>query len=289
MNALKINFQLLHRGRALFWLAGVLVVSSTPAAITVSPPPDTGAAPAAATTNVSPRAISLAEAVTPLRLTLELRDGSRVIGVPSVTNLQVRSSFGAIGLDLTRLQTLQFVEGKGTAEFLLQNGDKVSGVLNLETLEMKTSFGPVKIPVAVVRRLSVNPGGKSRGGLVLHYGFDDDENDMVRDKSGQGHDGKLLGAQWVASRGDPALARAAKDLIAKIGAAVPERLRPYVLEPASGAPPARNRMIDKLDMARTRAQGIIGDRHGRASRPPRPNAAAARTPSGRGSSGAVNT
>ena len=198
MNALKINFQLLHRGRALAWLAGALTVSSTPAAITVSPPPDTGAAPAAATTNVSPRAISLAEAVTPLRLTLELHDGSRVIGVPTVTNLQVRSSFGAIGIDLIRLQTLQFVEGKGTAEFLLQNGDKVSGVLHLETLEMKTSFGPVKIPVAVIRRLSVNPGGKSRGGLVLHYGFDQDENHIVRDKSGQGHDGKLIGAQWTA-------------------------------------------------------------------------------------------
>ena len=198
MNAMKIKVQLLHRGCALAWLAGALTVSSTPAAITVSPPPDTGSSPSVAATNLSPRSISLAEVVTPLRLTLELRDGSRVIGVPSVTNLQVRSSFGAIGIDLIRLQALQFVEGKGTAEFLLQNGDKVSGVLNLETLEMKTSFGPVKIPVAVIRRLSVNPGGKSRGGLVLHYGFDQDENDLVRDKSGQGHDGKLIGAQWVA-------------------------------------------------------------------------------------------
>ncbi len=35
----------------------------------------------------------------------------------------------------------------------------------------------------------------------------------------------VLGAQWVAGRGDPVLARAANDLIAKISAAVPERLR----------------------------------------------------------------
>ncbi|TMV74459.1 HTH domain-containing protein, partial [Thioclava sp. BHET1] len=36
----------------------------------------------------------------------------------------------------------------------------------------------------------------------------------------------MLGAQWVAGRGDPTLARAARDLIAKIAAVVPEHLRP---------------------------------------------------------------
>src|SRR5580698_8041709 len=44
----------------------------------------------------------------------------------------------------------------------------------------------------------------------------------------------VLGAQWVAGRGDPILASAARDLIAKITAAVPERLRPYIAEPAIG-------------------------------------------------------
>lgn len=184
---------------ALAWLTVALSVSSVPAAITVSPPPDTGSGsnPPAAATNTATRTIALAEVVKPLRLTLELRDGSRIIGVPAITNLQVRSSFGVIGIELNRLQTLQFIAGKDASEFLLQNGDKVSGVLNLETVEMKTSFGPVKIPVAALRRLTVSPGGKSRGGLVLHYGFDQDENNIVRDKSGQGHDGKLHGAQWV--------------------------------------------------------------------------------------------
>jgi len=35
----------------------------------------------------------------------------------------------------------------------------------------------------------------------------------------------VLDAQWVARHGDPALARAAEDLVAKIGAVEPERLR----------------------------------------------------------------
>ncbi|GIL41570.1 helix-turn-helix transcriptional regulator [Roseiterribacter gracilis] len=62
----------------------------------------------------------------------------------------------------------------------------------------------------------------------------------------------VLGAQWVAGRGDPVLAAAARDLIAKITTSVPERLRPYIAEPAIGAPPGRNVAPDGLDLARTR-------------------------------------
>jgi predicted DNA-binding transcriptional regulator YafY len=50
------------------------------------------------------------------------------------------------------------------------------------------------------------------------------------------------------------LARAAEDLIAKIGVVVPERLRPYVLEPVTETPPARNPAADGLDMGRVRSQ-----------------------------------
>lgn len=40
----------------------------------------------------------------------------------------------------------------------------------------------------------------------------------------------VLGATWVAARGDGALARGARDLVAKLSAAVPEPLRPVVLD-----------------------------------------------------------
>ncbi|MEA1677708.1 helix-turn-helix transcriptional regulator [Nitrospirillum sp. BR 11163] len=64
----------------------------------------------------------------------------------------------------------------------------------------------------------------------------------------------VLGAQWVSTQADPALARAAQDLIAKIAAAVPDRLRPYVLEPATRMPPRSPVATpDGLDMAHTRA------------------------------------
>lgn len=62
----------------------------------------------------------------------------------------------------------------------------------------------------------------------------------------------VLGAQWVAERGDPVLALAARDLIAKIASAVPEDLRPFITEPTIGAPPSNVLAVDGLDIARTR-------------------------------------
>lgn len=63
----------------------------------------------------------------------------------------------------------------------------------------------------------------------------------------------VLGAQWVAARGDPVLAQAARDLVAKIESAVPQHLRPFVEEPASGSPPSPPREPDSVDMAQARA------------------------------------
>ena len=62
----------------------------------------------------------------------------------------------------------------------------------------------------------------------------------------------VLGAQWVAERGDPVLAAAARDLIAKIAAASPERLRPFIAEPTMGAPPNNRPAPDGLDIAKAR-------------------------------------
>ena len=48
------------------------------------------------------------------------------------------------------------------------------------------------------------------------------------------------------------LAGAARDLIAKIATAIPERLRLFIEEPSIGAPPGNVRTVDGLDIARTR-------------------------------------
>lgn len=62
----------------------------------------------------------------------------------------------------------------------------------------------------------------------------------------------VLGAQWVAGRGDPALAAAARDLIAKITSVVPEKLRPFIAHPSTGVPSWSDTPPDGIDLARTR-------------------------------------
>jgi predicted DNA-binding transcriptional regulator YafY len=59
----------------------------------------------------------------------------------------------------------------------------------------------------------------------------------------------VLGAQWVAGHSDRALATAARDVVAKIAAVVPERLRPFVAEPSVGAKPTVAEPEDKVDSA----------------------------------------
>jgi predicted DNA-binding transcriptional regulator YafY len=91
--------------------------------------------------------------------------------------------------------------------------------------------------------------GEAGIGYVLEGGFDLPPLMLTADEI----EAAVLGAQWVAGRADLALARAAKDLIAKIAETVPDDLRPYVFQSASGAPPAFRPPPDGLDMALVRA------------------------------------
>lgn len=63
----------------------------------------------------------------------------------------------------------------------------------------------------------------------------------------------VLGAQWVADRGDAVLARAARDLISKITSVIPERLRPFIAEPSIGVPTIHALAADGIDIALTRS------------------------------------
>jgi predicted DNA-binding transcriptional regulator YafY len=90
--------------------------------------------------------------------------------------------------------------------------------------------------------------GEAGLGYVLDRDFDMPPLMLTPDEI----EAAVLGAQWVTERGDPVLAAAARDLIAKIAAAVPERLRLFIAEPTIGAPRGNVLALDGLDIARTR-------------------------------------
>lgn len=114
--------------------------------------------------------------------------------------------------------------------------------------ELETSKRTIYRDIADLMAQRVPIRGEAGVGYVLDGGYDLPPLMLTPDEI----EAAVLGAQWVAGRGDPALARAALDLIAKIGAAVPERLRPYALEPATRAAPRWNIAPDGLDMALVR-------------------------------------
>lgn len=116
-------------------------------------------------------------------------------------------------------------------------------------VELETSKRTVYRDIADLIGQRVPIRGEAGTGYVLEGGFDLPPLMLTTDEI----EAAVLGAQWVSARGDPDLARAALDLIAKITAAVPERLRPYISEPASGMPPAPRQARDGLDIAQARA------------------------------------
>ena len=114
--------------------------------------------------------------------------------------------------------------------------------------ELETSKRSVYRDIADLMAQRVPIRGEAGVGYVLEDGYDMPPLMLTSDEI----EAAVLGAQWVASRADPVLARAAADLIVKITNVVPEHLRPLVLEPASRAPPSWEKAEDRLDMAAVR-------------------------------------
>ena len=119
--------------------------------------------------------------------------------------------------------------------------------------------------------------GEAGIGYVLDRDFDMPPLMLTPDEI----EAAVLGAQWVAGRGDPVLAGAARDLIAKIATAVPEHLRPFIAEPTIGAPPdGRGRPRRARHRQDPRCGSAAGARSGSAiatsRREPRPSARSGR-------------
>jgi predicted DNA-binding transcriptional regulator YafY len=116
--------------------------------------------------------------------------------------------------------------------------------------ELETSKRSVYRDIATLMAQRVPIRGEAGMGYVLEAGFDLPPLMLTPDEI----EAAMLGAQFVAGKGDPALVRAAQDLIAKIAAAVPEKLRPIVLDPSARTPQYRNQIpTDTIDMALVRA------------------------------------
>jgi hypothetical protein len=100
-----------------------------------------------------------------LRVRLDLRDGSRIIGVPVSTQISVQTSIGVIAVDLTRLESCVF-QGNQEAALVFRNGDRLTGTIGQATFGLETCFGPARIPLAHIVRLGIAPANAAGTWLV---------------------------------------------------------------------------------------------------------------------------
>jgi|HubBroStandDraft_1064217.scaffolds.fasta_scaffold264643_2 predicted DNA-binding transcriptional regulator YafY len=116
--------------------------------------------------------------------------------------------------------------------------------------ELETSLRTIYRDISELIAQRVPVRGEAGIGYMLESGFDMPPLMLTPDEI----EAAVLGARWVTERGDPALARAANDLVAKIGAVIPSHLRPFLLDAALTTPdrPSRRILPDSLDMARVR-------------------------------------
>jgi predicted DNA-binding transcriptional regulator YafY len=116
--------------------------------------------------------------------------------------------------------------------------------------ELETSLRTIYRDVAELLAQRVPIRGEAGVGYMLDQGFDLPPLMLTPDEI----EAAVLGAKWVSARADPALARAARDLIAKIGAVIPEHLRPFLLDGALTTPERPTFLrTDTVDMAQVRS------------------------------------
>lgn len=111
--------------------------------------------------------------------------------------------------------------------------------------ELETSLRTLYRDMAELIAQRVPIRGEAGTGYVLDAGFDMPPLMLTTDEL----EAAVLGARWVAARGDVRLARGAEDLIAKLSVAVPADLQPVILD--SGLLPVsfRRRSEDSFDVA----------------------------------------
>lgn len=121
--------------------------------------------------------------------------------------------------------------------------------------ELEVSLRTVYRDIATLIADRVPIRGEAGVGYVLGEGFDLPPLMFTPDEL----EAVMLGLRWVARRGDTDLSRAAQDTVAKIGAVLPERLKPFLFDAALLVPPHFQLMTDMVDVSLLRT--AIRDGH----------------------------
>jgi RNA polymerase sigma factor (sigma-70 family) len=97
----------------------------------------------------------------PLELTLDLSDGSRVVGRSgTLKELLLHASFGDVRIPANQVAALQFKDDRGSVVVRFHNGDQLTGTIDLKTLgdlKVATALGETTVPLSLVKTCKIEP------------------------------------------------------------------------------------------------------------------------------------
>jgi len=90
------------------------------------------------------------------QLTIELRDGSRVIGKTPNENLDFHSAtLGDLKLSWAAIRAIDYTANADTAQLTATNGDGINVKPFADTVRVETSYGKNEIPMKLVKSIKV--------------------------------------------------------------------------------------------------------------------------------------
>jgi len=120
---------------------------------------------------------------TGFHLTIELQDGSRIIGKSADQAYQFHSDVvGEMRLPLERIRSIECSAKTNSAQLTTTNGDTLTVQWATKEVRVETAFGNFKLPANLIKRVQISATGKPgqmRPGLVALWSGEGDGNDSV--------------------------------------------------------------------------------------------------------------
>ena len=133
---------------------------------------------------------------TSFHLTVELRDGSRVIGTSKDGRLEFKSeTLGEMKLPLEKIRSVETTAKTNLVKLTTAGGDTLLAAFITEEIRMETSYGDVRLPVGLVKNVRVavvGGAGRPRDGLVALWSAENNADDSVG-----GNHGSLINTSFA--------------------------------------------------------------------------------------------
>jgi hypothetical protein len=98
-----------------------------------------------------------------------LIDGSHLIGIPSISSIPLKTTYGEFDIPLGDLWGIRFPSGDETTALELRNGDLLTGALSLKSVKLSTLFGHVSLQLGLITFLATDTRSQTLLPANWHY------------------------------------------------------------------------------------------------------------------------